>query len=49
MTRFAVYFWNGETNKVRFFKTFDETQNFIWVCRKMRPEYADFKIKVLKF
>lgn len=46
--RVCVTYWNGETNRVRFFKTIDEAHNFIWVCRKMRPEYADFKIKVIK-
>lgn len=47
--RFSVTFWNGETNKVRLFKTLDEANNFIWVCRKMRPEYRDFKIKIIKY
>jgi hypothetical protein len=49
MMRFIVNFWNGETNKVRLFKTLEEAQNFIRVCRKLRPEYSDFKIKALKF
>lgn len=42
-------YWKGEINRVRFFKTIDEAQNFIWVCRTMRPEYADFKMKTIKY
>lgn len=49
MVRFSVTFWNGETNKVRLFKTLEEAKNFIRVCRQLRPEYSDFKIKVIKF
>ena len=45
---FAVIYWNGETNRMRQFKTLEEAQNFIYVCRKLRPEYSDFKIKNLK-
>lgn len=47
--RFSVTYWNGETNKKRFFKTLEEAKNFIWVCRKLRPEYSDFKIKAIKY
>lgn len=47
--RFTVTFWNGETNKVRLFKTLGEAHNFIWVFRKMRPEYSNFKIKIIKY
>lgn len=47
--RFSVYFWNGETNKVRLYKTLSEAKNFIQICRKLRPEYSDFRIKVIKF
>ena len=46
--RICVTYWNGETNRIRFFYSFDEAKNFIWVCRKMRPEYADFKMKIIK-
>lgn len=48
MVRFSVIFWDGETNRIRLFKTLDEAHNFIWVCRKMRPQYSDFKIKTIK-
>ena len=47
--RVCVTYCNGETNRFRFFKTIDEARNFIWVCRKMRPEYSDFKIKTIKY
>ena len=47
--RICVTYWNSETNRVRFFKTIDEAQNFIWVCRMMRPEYSDFKMKTIKY
>jgi hypothetical protein len=43
--KILVTYWNGLTNRARFFNTTDEAQNFIWVCRKMRPEYDDFKIE----
>ena len=47
--RFSVYFWDGETNRVRFYKTLNEAKNFIQIYRKLRPEYSDFRIKVIKF
>ena len=48
MIRFVVTFRNGDVDKVRLFKTLDEAQNFIYVCRKLRPQYSDFKIKSIK-
>lgn len=47
--RFSVYFWDGETNRRRLYRTFNEAKNFIQVCRRLRPEYSDFRIKVIKF
>jgi hypothetical protein len=47
--RICVTYWNGETNRCRFFKTIKEARNFILTCRKMRPEYADFKMKTIKY
>ena len=47
--RIRVTYWDGETNRARFFKTIDEAQNFIWICHKMRPEYTDFKMKIFKY
>jgi hypothetical protein len=41
--------FNGETNKVWLYKTLSEAKNFIQICRKLRPEYSDFRIKVIKF
>ena len=46
--RICVTYWNGETNRVRLFKTLDDARKFIRVCRKTHPEYSDFKIKVIK-
>ena len=47
--RICVIYWNGETNRTRFFKTIDEAKNFILICHKMRPEYSNFKMKAIKF
>ena len=47
--RIRVTYWNGETNRYRFFKTINEARNFIRLCRKMRPEYSDFKLKIIKY
>ncbi len=47
--RICVTYWNGETNRSRFFKTINEARNFIRLCRKMRPEYSDFKMKTIKY